>query len=116
MTKRAKYEAIKGYLKDEELIAFLDGEIAKLDARAEVGRAKRAEKSADAGKAIAEGAKAALADAGRAITLPELVAGIEGDYTAAKVTYYIKPLVADGTIIKEKAKVGDRKVMTYRLG
>lgn len=110
MTKREYFEKIKTMVTENaELAAFVDKEIAKIDARNDKAKAKRVAKAGDAATAAIE----ALETAGRAITLAELVAAT--DYPAGKVAYYIRPLVADGTIVKEKAKVGDRKIMTYKL-
>ena len=114
MTKREYFEKIKTMVTENaELAAFVDKEIAKIDARNDKAKAKRVAKAGDAATAIATAAIEALETAGRAITLAELVAATE--YPAGKVAYYIRPLVADGTIVKEKAKVGDRKIMTYKL-
>lgn len=114
MTKREKFEAIKTMVTENaELTAFVDAEIAKIDNRNEKAKAKRVAKAVGAGAAITEAVIEALETAGRAITLAELVAAT--DYPAGKVAYYIRPLVEAGTIVKEKAKVGDRKIMTYKL-
>ena len=75
------------------------------------------EKSAEAGTAIREGAVRVLGEADRPITMAELVAGIDLEYaTPAKVAYYIKALVDDGTVVKVPEKVDNRKIMTYALG
>ena len=117
MNKKEYFTAIKEIVADNtDLVAFIDAEIAKLDNRAAKGKAKRAEKTANDAEFITREAYAVLEDAGRPITLAELVAGIGEGYTPNKVVYHIRPLVEDGTIVKEKAKVGDRKIMTYRLG
>lgn len=114
MTKREYFEKIKGIVAENaELIAFVNAEIAKIDNRNEKAKAKRVAKTGDAAVTIANAAIEALETAGRAITLAELVAAT--DYPAGKVAYYIRPLVEAGTIVKEKAKVGDRKIMTYKL-
>ena len=103
MTKREYFEKIKGIVAENaELTAFVDKEIAKIDTRNDKAKAKRVAKAGDAATAIATAAIEALETAGRA-------------NPAGKVAYYIRPLVADGTIVKEKAKVGDRKIMTYKL-
>ena len=114
MTKREYFEKIKGIVAENaELTAFVEKEIAKIDTRNDKSKAKRVAKTGDAAAAIADAAIEALETAGRAITLAELVAAT--DYPAGKVAYYIRPLVEAGTIVKEKAKVGDRKIMTYKL-
>ena len=117
MTKIEKLEAIKNYVNDnEDYVKFLDAEIARIKNRAAKANEKRAEKTAEKGAAYTEAIRKALADAGRAITLAELVAGtgIE-DATPGRVTYYTKGLVDAGEVVKDKAKVGDKKVTTYAL-
>ena len=114
MTKREYFEKIKGMVTENaELAAFVDAEIAKIDNRNEKAKAKRVAKAGNIAEAIANAVIEALETAGRAITLAELVAAT--DYPAGKVAYYIRPLVAEGVIVKEKAKVGDRKIMTYKV-
>ena len=117
-TKREFYEEIKNLLTDAAQIEFIDSQIKAIDNRNEKVKEKRAEKASECEADIQARAVAALRNAGRAITLPELVAGIadnEVSYTSSKVVYYIRPLINDGTIIKEKVKVGDRKVMSYKV-
>lgn len=117
MTKREFLNGLKGYVTDNvEYVEFLDKEIARLDARTEKVKAKREEKTREAGEIIREDAVKVLTEAGRPITLAELVAGITLiDKTTNKVVYHIRPLVTDGTIVKAKAKIGDRKIMTYAI-
>lgn len=116
--KKVEYLAkIRELVNDnEEYVEFLDAEIAKLNEKAKKDKEKRAAKTGEDGENIKTAAIEALEKAGRAITLAELVAGIGDEYTAAKVVHHIKPLVDGGIVIKEKAKVGDRKIMTYKLG
>lgn len=118
MTKREYFEGIKEFVKDNETyVTFLDAEIERIDKRAAKGKETRAAKTAFAGDAIREAVLKALEDAGRPITLPELAAAVEIEgVTPNKIVYHIRPCVERGEIIKEKAKVGDRKVMTYALG
>ena len=114
MTKREYFEKIKAMVTENaELTAFVEKEIEKIDNRNEKAKAKRVAKTGDIADAIAKAVIEALENAGRAITLAELVAAT--DYRAGQVSYYIRPLVAEGVIVKEKAKVGDRKIMTYKV-
>jgi len=114
MTKREYFEKIKGIVAENaELTAFVEKEIEKIDNRNEKAKAKRVAKTGNVADEIAKAVIEALETAGRAITLAELVAAT--DYPAGKVAYYIRPLVAEGVIVKEKAKVGDRKIMTYKV-
>lgn len=118
MNKREKLVAIMELVKDNaEYVAFLEKEIAKVDNRDAKAKEKRAEKVGEAGEVIRLDAVKVLQDAGRPITLAELVAGITLiDKTPNKVIYHIKPLVDNGTIVKAKVKIGDRKLTTYALG
>ena len=115
MTKREYFEKIKTYVENyPEYVEFINGEIARLDARANKVKAKRAEKAGEEGDAIKAKAIEILADAGRAITLAELAGGM-GEFTTGKIVYHVGKLVDEGKIVKEKAKVGDRKIMTYKI-
>ena len=114
ITKVERFEAIREMVKDnEEYVAFLD---ARLQARAGKVAEKRNEKNAEKAGAYDEAIRQALEDAGRAITLAELVAatGIEGA-TPGRVAYYAGKLVNAGEVERDKAKVGDRKVTVYKL-
>ena len=117
MNKRENLVAIMELVKDNaEYVAFLKNEIAKIDNRKTREKKKRAERVGEAGVIIREDAVKVLEDAGRPITLAELVAGITLiDKTPNKVIYHIRPLVEDGTIVKAKIKIDDRKLTTYAL-
>lgn len=117
MTKVERFEAIREMVKDnEEYVAFLNAEIARLQARAGKVAEKRNEKNAEKADEYKVAIIKALEDVGRAITLAELVAGvgIEGA-TPGRVAYYAGKLVNAGAIERDKAKVGDRKVTIYKL-
>lgn len=118
ITKKERYEAIRELVKDNPAyVEFIDKEIAKLDNRAEKVAKKRAEKNGDKAKVYTEAIIRALEDAGRAITLVELVAAvnIEGA-TPGRVAYYTGKLVNAGEVVKEATKVGERlKIMSYAL-
>ena len=117
ITKVERFEAIREMVKDnEEYVAFLNAEIARLQARAGKVAEKRNEKNAEKAGAYDEAIRQALENAGRAITLAELVAatGIEGA-TPGRVAYYAGKLVNAGEVERDKAKVGDRKVTVYKL-
>lgn len=117
MNKRENLVAIMELVKDNaEYVAFLENEIAKIDNKKAKEKEKRAERVGEAGAIIREDAVKVLEDAGRPITLAELVAGITLiDKTPNKVIYHIRPLVEDGTIVKAKIKIDDRKLTTYAL-
>lgn len=113
MTKREYFEKIKAMVTDNaDLVAFVDAEIAKIDNRNEKAKAKRVAKTGDTADAVRAAVIKAL-EIDRPITLAELVAAT--NYPAGKVAYYIRPLIANGEVIKTKAKVDNRKIMTYRL-
>lgn len=117
MTKVEKLNAIKEMVKDNaEYVEFLDREIERLTGRAAKVAEKRAEKN-EAKREDYEGAiYNALVEAGRAITLAELVAGTAlEDATAGRVAYYAGKLVKAGKIAKDKAKVDGRKVTVYEV-
>ena len=117
MNKRENLVAIMGLVKDNpEYVAFLQNEIDKLDNKKDKAKAKRAERVGEAGEVIRIDAVKVLQEAGRPITLAELVAGVTLiDKTPNKVIYHIRPLVEDGTIVKGKVKIDDRKLVTYAL-
>ena len=117
VTKVERFEAIKGYVQNHpEYVEFLDKEIARLKGRAGRVAEKRGEKNAEKAQAYQDFIHKALLDADRPITLAELVAatGIEGA-TPGRVAYYASKLVNTGTVERNKAKVGDRKVTVYKL-
>lgn len=114
MTKREKFEMIKNYVaENSELVEFLNKEITALDNKMSKAKAKRAEKSGTDAEMIKSYIVKVLENAGRAITMPEIVGGSE--YPTGKVVYYMAKLVENGTVAKDKAKVGERKVMTYKI-
>ena len=117
MNKRENLVAIMELVRDNaEYVAFLENEIAKIDNRKAKEKEKRAERVGEAGAIIRDDAVKVLENAGRPITLAELVAGITLiDKTPNKVIYHIRPLVEDGTIVKAKVKIDDRKLTTYAL-
>lgn len=117
MTKVERFEAIKELVKDNaEYVAFLDGEIARLEKRAAKVNEKRAEKNAEKDVTYREGIVKALEDADRPITLAELVAGLGvEDATPGRVAHYAGKLVKEGKIARDKAKVEGRKVTVYAL-
>lgn len=102
----------------EQYIAFLNDEAEKLTARNAKAAEKRAEKKSNAYNGFTEAILEVLENAGRAITLAEVVAGVkvvDAEVTPGRVTYYITQLVKAGEVTKDKVKVGDRKVMTYAV-
>ena len=113
--RRDYFEEIKAIVaEDEELVAFVDGEIAKIDNRAAKEKEKRAEKRAQ-GDELQAAVKAYIQDADGAVTAQEIADEIEGeDVTKAKVTYRATQLVKAGEIFKVTVKTEDgRKAVAY---
>lgn len=117
ITKVERFEAIKEMVKDNpEYVAFIDAEIKRLKNRAGKVAEKRAEKNGEKRAEYEAAIIKALEDAGRAITVAELVAGVEIEgATPGRVAHYAGKLVNAGEIVRDKAKVGDRKVTIYAL-
>lgn len=117
ITKVERFEAIKEMVKDNpEYVAFIDAEIERLKNRAGKVAEKRAEKNGEKRAEYEAAIIKALEAAGRAITVAELVAGIEIEgATPGRVAHYAGKLVNVGEITRDKAKVGDRKVTVYAL-
>ncbi len=116
MTKRENYVAIRELVKDNaDFVAFIDKELAAMDAKAEKTKARRSEKVAVEGEAIKIHAVDILTEVGRPITLAELAGAMGDAYTVGKIVYHIRPLVEDGTIVKEPIRLDGRKLMTYRV-
>ena len=117
VTKVERFEAIREMVKDNaEYVAFLDAEIARLQTRAGKVAEKRAEKNAEKADNYEGAILGALENAGRPITLAELVAGVGiEDATPGRVAYYAGKLVKAGEVVRDKAKVEDKKVTVYAV-
>lgn len=117
VTKVEKLEAIKGLVQEyPAYVEFLDAEIARLNARAGKVAEKRAEKNVEKRDEYEGAILGALEDAGRAITLAELVAGINiEDVTPGRVAYYAGQLIKAGQVTREKTKVDGKKVTIYAI-
>ena len=117
ITKVERFEAIKEMVKDNpEYVAFIDAEIERLKNRAGKVAEKRAEKNGEKRAEYEAAIIKTLEVAGRAITVAELVAGVEIEgATPGRVAHYAGKLVNVGEITRDKAKVGDRKVTVYAL-
>ena len=119
MTKAMRFEQIKAVIEasdveqKDELIEFIDAQIAVLAAKAEKAKERAAAKKAE-GDELRAVVKACLTDEFQPID--DIVAKIEGeDVTKAKVTARLTQLVKTEEAVKEQIKVGDRKVMAYRI-
>lgn len=115
-TRREYFEEIKTIVaNDEDLVAFVDGEIAKIDNRTAKEKEKRAEKRAQGDELMAAVRDYVQRHEGTALTAQEIADAIEGeDVTKAKVTYRATQLVKAGVIFKVTVKAEDgRKVVAY---
>ena len=110
-TRKDYFEEIKAIVaEDQDLVAFVDGEIAKIDARNEKEKAKRAQ-----GDELQAAVKAFIQGTDGAVTAQDIADEIEGeDVTKAKVTYRATQLVKAGEIYKVTVKTADgRKAVAY---
>lgn len=97
----------------EDMITFIDEQVAQLAAKAEKAKERAAAKKAE-GDELRAVVKSVLTD--EAQTIDQIVAQIEGeDVTKAKVTARLSQLVKTGEAAKDMAKVGDRKLTVYKL-
>ena len=117
MTKREALMGIKDMIVTQgaadEYVEFIDGEIAKLDARAEKERIKREEKKAE-GDELKDVIYAIIKEAKEPMTVDEVLGQIEGDdITRGKVTYRAGVLVKEGLVNKVEVKIDKRKVVAY---
>lgn len=119
MTKAMRFEQIKAVIEasdveqKDEMIEFIDAQIAVLAAKAEKAKERAAAKKAE-GDELRAVVKACLTDEFQPID--DIVAKIDGeDVTKAKVTARLTQLVKTEEAVKEQIKVGDRKVMAYRI-
>ena len=119
MTKAMWFEEIKAVVEASgaehaaEMVEFIDAEMARLAAKAEKAKERAAAKKVE-GDELREVVRAVLTDEFQAIDA--IVAQIDGeDVTKAKVTARLTQLVKAEMAEKDQIKVGDRKVMAYRL-
>lgn len=119
MTKAMWFEEIKAVVEASgaeqaaEMVEFIDAEMARLAAKAEKAKERAAAKKVE-GDELREVVRAVLTDEFQAIDA--IVAQIDGeDVTKAKVTARLTQLVKADMAEKDQIKVGDRKVMAYRL-
>lgn len=116
VTKKDRFNellAIEAVAANEALVEFINKEIAAIDAKAAKAKERAAEKKAD-GDALRETVFGVLTTDAQPID--DIVAAIaDEDVTKAKVTARLTQLVKAEKAVKEEVKVGDRKVMAYRL-
>ena len=119
MTKAMWFEEIKAVVEASgaehtaEMVEFIDAQMAQLAAKAEKAKERAAAKKAE-GDELRAVVKSILTDEFQPID--EIVARIDGeDVTKAKVTARLTQLVKAEEAVKEQVKVGERKVMAYKL-
>lgn len=123
ITKRDYFSAIRtmvegiemvGEIPADQVLEFIDTQVAQLDAKAAKAKANAAAKKAE-GDELRAVVKAVLTDEFQ--TRDDIFAQIDGgeDLTVAKVGARLTQLVASGDAVKEQIKAGDRKVMGYKL-
>lgn len=119
MTKAMWFEAIKAVVEasdveqKDEMVEFIDAQVEALAKKAEKAKERAAAKKVE-GDELREVVRTILTDEFQ--TIDDIVAQIEGeDVTKAKVTARLTQLVKAELAEKDQIKVGDRKVMAYRL-
>lgn len=99
----------------EDVINYVDKTVEQLNAKAAKAKERAAEKRAE-GDVLRNAVQAVLTDAPQ--TIDDIAGQVEVEnveITKAKVTARLTQLIKAGIATKEQAKVGDRKVMTYKL-
>lgn len=111
MTQKEWFNQIKGKLTDAEEIAFIDAQIAKLDAKAAKAKERANEKRA-AGDQLRERIHNLLTNEPK--TIPMVLAELDDeDLTEAKVRARLSQLVEFGMAEKTKVKVDSSEKMAY---
>ena len=113
---RAMVEGIEfvGNIPADRVLEFIDTQVAQIDAKAAKAKERAGEKKAEGDALRAEVAAHITAEFQTADDITALIEGFE-DITKAKVVARLTQLVNAGTVVKEQVKVGDRKVMAYKL-
>ena len=97
----------------QELMDFIDKQVALITSKAEKAKARAAKQKAE-GDELRDAVQAVLT--GELQVIDEIVAQVDfEDVTKAKVTARLTQLVNAGIAVKEQQKVDSRKVMAYKL-
>ena len=97
----------------QELMDFIDKQVALITSKAEKAKARAAKQKAE-GDELRDAVQAVLT--GEFQVIDEIVAQVDfEDVTKAKVTARLTQLVNAGIAVKEQQKVDSRKVMAYKL-
>lgn len=123
VTKREYFAAIRAMVENveavgeytaDEVLEFIDAQVAQLDAKAAKAKEKAAEKRAD-GDELRAKVLAAVTD--EAQTADQITAALDdAEITKSKVVARLTQLIKTGEVLKEEVKIeGVGKRMTYRL-
>lgn len=116
VTKKEMFTEIKAVLEtvegSEELVAFVEKQIEALDNEAAKAKERKAKKVAE--DTLKDTVANLLTDE---FQTAEAIVDAIGDeeVSKAKVVNRLSKLIADGVAVKEQTKVGDRKVVCYKL-
>lgn len=116
VTKKEMFTEIKAVLEtvegSEELVAFVEKQIEALDNEAAKAKERKAKKVAE--DTLKDTVASLLTDE---FQTAEAIVDAIGDeeVSKAKVVNRLSKLITDGVAIKEQTKVGDRKVVCYKL-
>ena len=116
VTKKEMFTEIKAVLEtvegSEELVAFVEKQIEALDNEAAKAKERKAKKVAE--DTLKDTVASRLTDE---FQTAEAIVDAIGDeeVSKAKVVNRLSKLIADGVAVKEQTKVGDRKVVCYKL-
>lgn len=122
LTKKDILAAIKTEVADMETVGgipvdvvldFIDKTVEQIDSKAAKAKEKAAEKKADGDALREEVLSHVTNDWQTADAITELVVG--EDISKSKVVARLSQLVRAGIVAKEQQKVGDAKLMCYRL-
>ena len=122
VTKRDYFNALRamvegvdavGEYSADEVLEFIDAQVAQLDAKAAKAKEKAAEKKVE-GDALREKVLSVITDEPQ--TVDAITVAIDdADVTKSKVVSRLTQLVKGGFIVKEEAKTESGKKMTYKL-
>ena len=106
-------DVVDGAVTAADVVAFAEKTLAQIDKKNAYAAGKAAEKKA-AGDELKAAVQAVLTDEFQCTA--DILEQIEGEgLTAPKITARLTQLVKAGVAVKEQIKVGDRKVMGYKL-
>lgn len=116
VTKRERFNEIIDVLNTidgtEDLVAFVEAQIALLDKKA--AKAKETAAAKKVADPLIDVVLAGVTD--ELSTVADIVARIGGeDVTAAKASYRLNKLAEAGTIVKDTVKVDKRTLVAYKL-